>query len=470
MSTKFRLFLLSLMLVLIHNKAECTIIIVNQSGPISDTKEAALLAKDGDTIDIMYNTKPYLAYETKWPQHNLLIRGVGAEKPILKAESSTVTQKAIFVIQGNNTIIENLEFTNAMVPDHNGAGIRMEGTNLIVRYCLFSKNEDGILAGDNANSEIVIEHCEFDSNGFGDGYSHNLYINHVKRLIFKFNYSHDTSIGHLLKSRAFENYILYNRFDSPLGGSPSRDIDLPNGGKAIIVGNIIRQTTNDQNSNMLGFGLEGLSNPGTHDLVLINNSFVNEKSNGSLISVLNGTDLVQLKNNIFAGGGSTLIGNPLLVDSLQNMRTSINDAGFVNETMQDYHLLNTSWAVNKGVTPGFYLGFDLLAKFEYLATADSITRKFVDKIDIGAFETDFSTGLDAGFLQKFDYLKIFGSSIVNTNEVEKAYIRIFDFQGNLLKSIILDPAQRIKIEEIGTFVVYGIFTNHAETKKLINIK
>lgn len=465
---KIRLFFLIVMLVLIRGKAACTIIIVSQSGPITDTKSAALLAKDGDTIDIMYNVKPYLAYETKWPQNNLLIRGIGVGRPILKAESATVTQKAIFVIQGNSTIIENLEFTNAKVLDQNGAGIRMEGTNLIVRYCLFYKNENGILAGDNANSEIVIEHCEFDSNGFGDGYSHNLYINHVKKLIFKFNYSHDASIGHLLKSRAFENYILYNRFDSPLGGSPSRDIDLPNGGKAIIIGNIIRQTTNDQNSNMLGFGLEGLTNPGVQDLILINNSFINQKANGSFVSVQDGTDLVQFTNNIFAGGGTTLIGNPFSIDSLQNMRTSINDAGFVNESMQDYHLLNTSWAVNKGVIPGFYIGFELLAIYEYMDIADSVSRKFIDNIDIGAFETDFSTFANNLSNQKQDWIKIWSSRIINTNKIESTTLFLYDFQGKMLKKAFLLPGEELKIELNGVFIISAYFNNHSEIKKLIN--
>ncbi|HNE47745.1 MAG TPA: hypothetical protein PK806_01105, partial [Saprospiraceae bacterium] len=77
---------------------------------IPDPKTAAGLASSGDTIDIAYSAVPYLAYETKWPQHNLLIRGSGTSRPILKAETFSVTQKAIFVIQGNDVTIENIEF------------------------------------------------------------------------------------------------------------------------------------------------------------------------------------------------------------------------------------------------------------------------------------------------------------------------------------------------------------------------
>ncbi len=75
--------------------------------------------------------------------------------------------KAIWVVQGSDTTIENVELTGAAVPDMNGAGIRQEGKNLTVRGCLFHDNENGILAGDVAGSEILIETSEFDHNGAG---------------------------------------------------------------------------------------------------------------------------------------------------------------------------------------------------------------------------------------------------------------------------------------------------------------
>ena len=40
---------------------------------------------------------------------------------------------------------------------------------------------------------------------------HNLYIGHVNKLTFRFNYSHHAYIGHNLKSRADANYILYTQ-------------------------------------------------------------------------------------------------------------------------------------------------------------------------------------------------------------------------------------------------------------------
>ena len=66
--------------------------------------------------------------------------------------------KAIWVVSGNDTTIENIEMTGATVADANGAGIRQEGKNLTVRGCYFHDNQDGILAGDAAGSTILIEH------------------------------------------------------------------------------------------------------------------------------------------------------------------------------------------------------------------------------------------------------------------------------------------------------------------------
>jgi hypothetical protein len=53
--------------------------------------------------------------------------------------------KGIWVISGNDTVVENIEFSGAAVPDANGAGIRFEGVNLTVRNCYFHHNQNGIL-------------------------------------------------------------------------------------------------------------------------------------------------------------------------------------------------------------------------------------------------------------------------------------------------------------------------------------
>ena len=81
------------------------------------------------------------------------------------------------------------------------------------------------------------------------------------------------------------NVIEYNRFSNEANGDASREIDLPNGGSAYIIGNVIQQGPLGQNSNLVGYGAEGLSNPGPHELYAVNNTLVNEKTVGSFFSV-----------------------------------------------------------------------------------------------------------------------------------------------------------------------------------------
>ena len=92
------------------------------------------------------------------------------------------------------------------MPDQNGAGIRLDGGNLVLRNTGFYDNENGILGGENGTS-VTIEYSAFARNGFGDGFTHNLYIGFVDRLNVKASYFHHAKIGHNLKSRGKENYI-----------------------------------------------------------------------------------------------------------------------------------------------------------------------------------------------------------------------------------------------------------------------
>ena len=86
-----------------------------------------------------------------------------------------------------------------------------------MRGCYFHDNEDGILTGGGASTEVIVEYSEFADNGNGDGFSHNMYIGHEGRFTLRYSYSHAAKVGHLVKSRAAENYILYNRLSGEDG-------------------------------------------------------------------------------------------------------------------------------------------------------------------------------------------------------------------------------------------------------------
>jgi Right handed beta helix region len=364
---------------------------VGNTHPYTLPSQVSTLVQNADTVEI--DAGIYVGDVCGWTADDLVLRGVGG-LVILDAQYTGYAGKAIWVISGDRTTVEGIQFHHASVPDQNGAGIRQEGAGLVVRNCVFYENEDGILANAVDGSTIRITNCEFDHNGFGDGQSHNLYINSVDSLIFEGNYSHHAHIGHELKSRAKVNVIRYNRFSNEADGDASREIDLPNGGQAYLIGNVIQQGPYSDNGNMLGFGLEGLANPAPHALLVINNTFLNERFTGSFLHLQPGCDLLKAWNNIFAGPGSLNAGSYATVtDTLANLRAvDASTVLFTNIGSLDLSLTAGSPAENMGYPAGLYNAFDLSAYFEYVHPAQTQLRCQHATLAVGAYEL-CTTGL-----------------------------------------------------------------------------
>jgi hypothetical protein len=391
----------------------------------------ATLVRDSDTVDI--DAGLYPSDVARWQANNLLLRGVGGYAHLI-SNGASYGNKAIWVIAGTNTTVEWVEFSECSSTDQNGAGIRQEGANLTVRHCYFHDNEDGILAGRLNPSTMTIEFTEFNHNGFGDGYSHNLYIGNIDTLIFRFNYSHHCNVGHELKSRAYVNHILYNRISNEATGNASREIDLPNGGTAVIIGNIIEQGPNAENSGIIGYGLEGLSNPVPHELYLVNNTVVNDRSAGTFVQVGSGTALYTAYNNIFAGPGTRISGLPAQIDTASNWNSqSAGSAGFLNAGAYDYHLTAGSSAIDGGRDPGVAgNGLLLMPKYEYLHPADSVSRAAFGTIDIGAFEhSESAEVMAADDPDHFDIHVRNGVLYINS-KVDCAQVSVYDLLGRLV--------------------------------------
>ncbi|MBM2813654.1 MAG: type sorting protein [Ignavibacteria bacterium] len=394
------IYLLSATLIFLSltYSSNANIIKVGAGKTYSKPSLAAAIAADGDTIDI--DAGLYSGDVCIWSKNNLTIRGVrGLAR--LDAVGKNVQGKSIWIVKGINTTIEYIEFFNCTVPDKNGAGIRMEGTDLTLRHCYFHDNEDGILAGDNAASTIRIEFCEFARNGAGDGYSHNLYINHVKQLIFSFNYTHHAKIGHCLKSRAYANYIFYNRIMDEETGNSSYLINLPNGGLSYVIGNQLMKGVNAENQTSIDYGSEGLSNP-VNKLYISHNTVVNKRKSGIFVNIRGGTPEAKVINNIFAGIGTVLQGTAETKSNL-NLQ-NIASVGFIDELKYDYHLTEGSPAINAGADLS---DFDstLIPIYEYKHPCDSTSR--IQKLtpDLGAFgfkeQADVSDNIDNNHLNIF---------------------------------------------------------------------
>ncbi|MES2318221.1 MAG: hypothetical protein V4631_12080 [Pseudomonadota bacterium] len=346
--------------------------------------KAIAAALSGDLINIYPGT--YSGDVCGIYASNVTIRGVNG-RPKIDAAGRNAMGKATWVVVGNNVTVDNVEMLGAKVPDLNGAALRLEGTHFTLRRSFLHDNQNGILSGANLNSDIVIENSEFGHNGYGTGQTHNLYIGNVRKLTFRYNFSHDANVGHNLKSRAQTNIIFYNRFSSlrpgELGstaaGQPSYEIDLPNAGTSYIIGNVIQQPAANQNPSLIAYGEEGATNPGKN-LYVVNNTFLNDNtSRGNFVLVGAGvTTPILLQNNIFSGTGT--LSNQVNPVQMTNYRSVA--PGFVNMARYDLRPTPNAMVIDAGSTPA--AGLVPVAGYKHVALG--MVRPVTGKLDIGAYE------------------------------------------------------------------------------------
>ncbi len=358
-----------------------------QVGPIRAylvPSAVAGLVADGDTVEI--DAGLYTGNVAKWFANNLVIKSVGNGYAHLEAGVNNAEGKAIWVIKGANCTVEGIEFSGCQVPDHNGAGIRQEGKNLTLRHCFFHHNEMGILTSNDGVSEFYFESCEFASNGYGDGFSHNIYVGAVRSLTMCYCYSHDSHTGHLVKSRARFNNLYYNRFTGETGDG-SYEVDMPNGGQAILIGNLIEQSPSSQNGGIISFGLENQNNP-EQQIVLAHNTIVNDRFDGRFLQFSNATTLVKLVNNLFLGPGTLMQGTTAVLDTTHNIRlTNIAAAMLSDPANYNYRLLPSSPCVDAGIDPGSFNNLPLTALYSYLHPLGKTARWHSGLApDVGAYE------------------------------------------------------------------------------------
>ena len=337
--------------------ASADVLHVGPGKPYATPCMAIAEAKPGDRIEID-GSGVYEGDACSWKTDDLTLAGVNG-RPKLEALGRAAQDRAIWVISGNNTVIENIEFTGTFVRSHNGAGILQIGANLTVRHCYFHDNEEGILAGENPSSKILIEYSEFAENGYSDGQSHNIYIGHISEFTLRFSYSHDSKSGHLVKSRAERNFILYNRLTGEAGTS-SYELDLPNGGLSYVIGNLIEQGPLSENMVIVAYGEEKPTNL-VNNLYFVNNTVVNHRWNGVFIKVdaLVAPPLVQ--NNVFSGKGEVL--DPPESGKLYYASRFCHI--FRDAANFDFRLSADSPARHFGVVPGSANGF-LRPLFQYV--------------------------------------------------------------------------------------------------------
>lgn len=335
------------------------VIRVGPQRTIRTLAEASKIAVDGDTVEV--DAGGYYRDVAVWTQSELTLKATNGRVRLF-AGGASAEGKGIWVIRGGRIQIQGFDFLDASVRDHNGAGIRLEKGHLFIRDCKFLKNENGILTGANAESTLEIENSEFGYNGFGDGQSHNLYVGNIARLSVSGSYFHHAKVGHLLKSRAAENRIFYNRLTDETGGRASYEMEFPNGGLAYVVGNIIQQSSTTENPNIVSYGAEGKHWP-VNALYLVNNTLVdNRPKNGVFLRMQPGIGTVMAINNLLVGRGKLEVAGP--GDYRNNFNVDWNE--FVLAAREDYRLRPGSKLKGKAIEPPVIPNVSLKPVKEYL--------------------------------------------------------------------------------------------------------
>jgi uncharacterized protein (TIGR03382 family) len=361
---------------------------------------AIAAAQPGDVIEVDTSGN-YDGDTCAWSTDNLTVRGVGGGRAKIDLTGVTpAQQKGIFTISAPNATIENFELSGAAISQqagNNGAGIRHQGQNLTVTNCYFHDDQDGILGAPPTDGQgnVVIEYSEFANNGAGDGYSHNMYLNHYASFTLRYSYSHGAKVGHLVKTRAYVNFILYDRITDESGTTASYEIDIPNGGTSYVIGNLVEQAATSQNPTIVTTGEEGTTNPDQH-FYFVNNTVVNDLGSGTFVNLASGTTAL-VENNVFRGKGTLPTGGTTNWDDSMGDPMLVNQAGF------DYHLAPGSPCVDEGTAPGTGLSSQSLAPdHEYVHVASTEARSVAGSaIDIGAYELgegggDGGTSSDGG--------------------------------------------------------------------------
>jgi len=343
------------------------IIRVGPGRSISRIAMAAQVAVDGSVIEI--DPGDYVADVAVWTQADLTIRGTG-NRVRLVAAGAHAEGKAIWVFRGHRATVENIDFIGARVPDRNGAGIRLERGQLTVRRCSFFNNQNGILTANGADIRLEVEDSDFGYNGAGDGFSHGLYAGRIDSLRLTGNHFHHGNVGHLVKSRARLNRIEYNRItdgNDGSGGRASYELELPDGGVAEVVGNVIQQGPLTRNSVIVSYGVEGYRWP-QNTLRLVHNTIVNDaRMGGTFVRVSPGAASVVMRNNLFVGYGK--VDGSAVADAAGDRRAAWSD--FRRPASLDYRLSEQGRAT-AGNPPPAPLQADWVPRFEVGAVVGTL--------------------------------------------------------------------------------------------------
>ncbi|WP_447953683.1 right-handed parallel beta-helix repeat-containing protein [Sphingopyxis chilensis] len=190
---------------------------------------------------------------------------VAAEPGRAIFDGVTCEGKAALVLRGDGARVDGIVFQNMRVPDGNGAGIRLETSDLDVVNAMFRGSEEGILTADDPEATLTIDRSTFSRLGRCDrglSCAHSVYTGIYGRVTVTRSRFEKGSGGHYLKTRAIAVDINDNSFDDTQGKATNYMIDLPSGSVGRISNNLLVQGRDKENySAFIAVAAEERKNP-----------------------------------------------------------------------------------------------------------------------------------------------------------------------------------------------------------------
>jgi hypothetical protein len=378
----FQTSLASLLLLTLLTHPACGEVYAVGEGKPYPSLSALPALKPGDTVAIYPGVYRAMRRwrESGTAERPIRLIGVGAERPVLDGTGLNVhgagsVPRALFQIEGDHYLIENLEFRNARNSSFNGAGIRLVGArNTVIRHCKITRCDMGIMSND--NDLLHIEACEIAFNGNPEkfnGYAHNLYLE-GDRTTVRGCYIHDAIAGLNFKSRGRYVELLYNY----IARSNEGEISLVDSDKTraeqshvVMIGNIVlsKPDRTGNNGKFIDFGQDmGGTRRGT--LYLFHNTLIAGDRRIRFLQVGAPDSKIVAKNNIFTGSDRIVGENrgsiegshnwlPLtahIPEGFRHNRTG-EKPGFRMAEREDYRITGGSACIGSGVTDLHYLDF-----------------------------------------------------------------------------------------------------------------
>lgn len=286
------------------------ILLVGPGQAYKQPSDAAAVARDNDTVEIEAGTYVDCAV---WKGRNLTLRAKDGQ---VHLKDKTCDGKAIWVINGDNAVVEGIKFSGATVRDKNGAGIRVQAASLTVRNSTFENNENGILSGVAPTKRIVIENSTFTGNGKCEPHcAHGIYIGLSASLEVRGSTFRNQHIGHHIKSRAHRTVITGNTIEDGSSGTASYLIDIPNGGEILISRNTLQKgPLSDNKGTAIAIAAEGEKNP-TPSIRIEDNDFRSDLAEPPAFVRNRSTTSALLKGNRLCGPVTALEGPGQVLDA-----------------------------------------------------------------------------------------------------------------------------------------------------------